>query len=193
MLSAGDAAPPNAAETGSSDAASAEDPTAAASSEFAAVPAGTGADLQQKHSNLVTLSSAGSSYTVSDFGPSRQTSPGGPWADSRPLGDLQPAEPNQVWLPHVLSAGMPSLSLVRHSKLLWQVVDEAGCCIRYHQHVIHLRRRQLLRTLQGQQAPLSRLQRQARQQRAALQPLQQTSPRPMQQMSSWGQLSQQPV
>ena len=65
--------------------------------------------------------------------------------------------------------------------------------VEYHQQAIDLRRGQLLGTLQGQQAPPSRLQRQARQQRAALQPQQQTSPRPMQQMSSWGQLSQQPV
>ena len=127
MLSAGDAAPPHAAETGHSDAPSAEDPTAAASSDFAAAPAATAADLQQKHSNLVTPSSAGSSYTVSDF-PSRQTSPGGPWADSRPLGDLQPAEPLQVWLPHVVIADMPSFSLHRHSKLLRQMSDGAGCC-----------------------------------------------------------------
>ena len=118
MLSAGDAAPPDAVETGPSDAPSAEDPTAAASSEFAAA---SGADLQRKHSNLVTPSSAGSSYTVSDF-TSRQTSPGGPWADSRPLGDLQPTEPLQVWLPHVLLAGMRFISLVRHFKLLRHIV-----------------------------------------------------------------------
>ena len=124
VLSPGDATLPDAAETGPSDAPSAEDPTAAASSDFAAVPAATGADLQQKHSNLVTPSSAGSSYTVSDF-PSRQTSPGGPWADSRPLGDSQPAEPLQVWLQHVLIADMPSFSLVRHSQ-----AAEANCEMR---------------------------------------------------------------